>query len=101
MKVGNRMKMKFLKSADGCRLVRLRQVQSVRLDTTSGNGFVAARIIANLKGGADPVTLAAYTALANTPEARNLPIQARADMDRLLALLNGGRLSRGEKWPKE
>lgn len=95
------MRLKFLKSADGCRLVRLRSIQSVRLDTTSGNGFVAARITANLKGGADPVTLAAYTAIADTPEARNLPLQARADMERLLHLLNGGRLSRGEKWPKE
>lgn len=95
------MKMKFLKTADGCRLVRLRQVQSVRLDTTSGNGFAAARIIASLRGGADPVTLAAYTAIADTPEARNLPIQARADMNRLLSLLNGGRLQKGEKWPSE
>lgn len=95
------MRTKFLKSADGCRLVRLRQVKSVRLDTTSGNGFVAAKIVATLKGGADPVTLAAYTALADSPEARNLSLQARADMERLLHLLNGGRLSKGEKWPKE
>ena len=95
------MRLKFLKSADGTRLIRLRQVQSVRLDTTSGNGFVAARIIANLKGGADPVTLAAYTALADTPEARNLPSMTKADMERLQHLLNGGRLSKGEKWPSE
>ena len=93
------MKLKFIKSADGKRLIRLRSIQSVRLDTTSGNGFSAARITANLKGGADPITLAAYTALADTPEAINLPLRAKADMDRLLTLLNGGRLRKGEKWP--
>lgn len=93
------MRLKYIKSADGDRLIRLRSIQSVRLVTTSGNGFVAAKIVANLKGGADPITLAAYTALADSPEARNLPLRAQSDMDRLLALLNGGRLSKGEKWP--
>ena len=92
-------KIKFLQSADGTRLVKLRSVRSVRLQEHSGNGFVASRIVASLKGDADPVTLAGYAAIEGTPEAANLPIQARADMDKLLHLLNGGRLRKGEQWP--
>ena len=92
---------KYLRSADGERIVRLRSIQSVRLISNAANGFIAARIVATLKGGADPVTLAAYTAIADTAEAKNLPTTARADMDRLLRLLNGGRLQKGEEWPSK
>ena len=92
-------RIKFIKSADGTRIIRLRSIRSVRLIEHAGNGFKAARIVANLKGGADPVTLAAYTAVAPSPEAENLPTRAQADMGRLLHLLNGGRLHRGEEWP--
>jgi len=92
-------RLKFIKSADGERIIRLRSIQSVRLVSNAANGFVAARIVANLKGGADPVTLSAYTAMDGSPEAQNLPSRAQADMSRLLALLNGGRLQKGESWP--
>ena len=71
----------------------------MRLVTNAANGFLAAKIVATLRGGADPVTLAAYTAIDGSPEAQNLPLQARADMERLLHLLNGGRLAKGESWP--
>ena len=90
---------KFLQSADGTRLIRLRAIRSVRLQEHSGNGFIAYRIVASLKGDADAVTLSAYTAIADTPEAASLPARAKADMDRLLHLLNGGRLRKGEQWP--
>lgn len=93
------MTIKFLQSADGTRLIRLRSVRSVRLQEHTGNGFVAARIVASLRGGADPVILAAYTAVAGSPDAARLPARAKADMDRLLHLLNGGRLRKGEQWP--
>ena len=94
-------RIKFIISTDGERIIRLRSIQSVRLISHAANGFKAARIVANLKGGADPVTLAAYTAMDGTPEAENLPSRAQADMGRLLALLNGRRLHRGDSWPKE
>ena len=94
-------RVKFIKSADGERIIRLRAIQSVRLISHAANGFVAARIVATLRGGADPVTLAAYTAIDSSPEAVINDVRARAEMDRLLALLNGGRLRKGEVWPKE
>ena len=94
-------RLKFIRSADGTRIIRLRSIQSVRLVTNAANGFIAARIVATLKGGADPVTLAAYTAVAPSPEAENLPSRAQVDMGRLLALLNGGRLQKGEEWPSK
>lgn len=92
-------KLKFIKSADGSRIVRLRSIKAVRLVEHNGNGFKASKVVATLKGGADPITLAAYTALDGTTEAENMPSTARADMDRLLSLLNGARLRRGEEWP--
>lgn len=95
------MRMKFLLSADGTRVARLRDVQSARLAIEDNHGFVAGRIVGNLRGGADPIVLAGYAAIRDTPEARNLPVRARADMTRLLHLLNGGRLSKGESWPSE
>lgn len=95
------MRVKFIKSADGERIIRLRAIQSVRLLSHAANGFCAARIVATLKGGADPVTLAAYTAITGSQEAQNLPLEARADMGRLLHLLNGGRLAKGEEWPSK
>ena len=94
-------RIRYIKSADGTRIVRVRSIQSVRCETHDGNGFKAARIVANLKGGADPVTVAAYTAIEGSPEAENLPSRAQADMSRLLALLNGGRLRKGEEWPSK
>lgn len=94
-------RLKFIKSADGERIIRLRSIQSARLISHAANGFLAARIVATLKGGADPVTLAAYTAIDGSPEAENLPSVARADMERLLVLLNGGRLRKGEEWPSK
>lgn len=94
-------RLQYLKSADGERIIRLRSIQSVRLISHAANGFVAARIVATLRGGADPVLLAAYTAIADSQEAQNLPLQARADMDRLAHLLNGGRLDKGEEWPSK
>lgn len=94
-------KIQFIKSADGERIIRLRTIQSVRLISHAANGFLAARIVATLRGGADPVTLAAYTAIAPSPEAEKLPSVARADMDRLAHLLNGGRLQKGEEWPSK
>ena len=93
------MRMKYIKSADGSRLVRLRSIRSVRLDQTSGNGFVAARITAQMRNGADPVILAGYAAIRDSTEGRNLPLRAQRDMDRLLSILNGGRLAKGEIWP--
>lgn len=92
-------KLKFIKSADGSRIVRLRSIKAVRLKTHAGNGFVASKIVAQLRGGGEDVTLAAYTALDGTTEAENLPSRAQADMSRLLSILNGARLRRGEKWP--
>ena len=92
-------RIKFISSADGTRLVKLRSIRSARLQEHTGNGFVASRITATLKGDADPVTLAAYTAVDPSPEAASLPARAKADMDRLLHLLNGGKLRKGEQWP--
>ena len=93
------MKLKFLKSADGERLIRLRDIRSANLQIVDSNGFVAARITAQMRNGADPVILAGYAAIGDSPEGRNLPSRARTDMDRLLHVLNGGRLHKGEEWP--
>ena len=92
------MRTKFLKSADGKRIIRLRAIRSVRLEDGTGNGFWAARIRAKLRGG-EEVTLAGYAACETFPDAPKIHARAAADMERLLALLNGGRLRRGEEWP--
>ena len=94
-------RIKFLKSADGERIIRLRDVLSVRLEIIDNHGFIAGRIIAKLRGWADDVTIAGYAAVRDTPDAQILPIKARADMERLLHLLNGGRLAKGDIWPHE
>lgn len=94
-------RLKFIPSADGTRLIRLRSIKAVRLKTHAGNGFVASKIVAQLRGGGEDVTLSAYTAFDGTPEAESLPSRAQADMSRLLALLNGGRLAKGEEWPSK
>ena len=93
------MKIKFISSADGTRIIRVRSIKAARLETTRGNGFLIAKIKAQIRGEGDSVTLAAYTAVDPSPEAENLPSRAQADLDRLCALLNGGRLSTGEFWP--
>ena len=93
------MKLKFLKSADGTRLIRLRDIRSANLQIVDSNGFVAARITAQMRNGADPVILAGYAAISDSTEGRNLPLRAQSDMDRLLSILNGGRLQKGEIWP--
>ena len=93
-------KLKFIKSADGKRIIRLRSIGSVRLEDGTGNGFWAGRIKAKLRGG-EEVTLAGYACCETFPDAPKIHARAAADMSRLLALLNGGRLAKGEKWPSK
>lgn len=94
-------RVKFLKSADGERIIRLRDVISARLIITENNGFTASKVVAVVRGESFPVVLDCEAAVSDTTEGRNLPSRARADMDRLLHLLNGGRLDKGEEWPQK
>ena len=95
-----RTKPRFVQSADGTRIVQLRQIRSARLEQAKGNGFLFFEIQARLRGG-DIVPLATWTALEGSPAAENLPSLAQANMDRLCQLLNGCCLRKGEEWPKE
>lgn len=95
-----RRKPRFFQSADGTRIVQLRQIRSARLEQAKGNGFLFIEIQARLRGG-DIVPLATWTALDGSPAAENLPSIAQANMDWLCHLLNGGRLANGEEWPQK
>ena len=94
------MRLNFIKSADGKRIIRLRAIRSVRLEDGTGNGFWAGRIRAKLRGG-EEVTLAGYATCETFPDSSKIHARARADMDRLLSILNGGRLRKGEEWPSK
>lgn len=93
------IRIKFVKSADGERIIRLRDVISARLIITENNGFTAAKVVAVVRGESFPIVLDCEAAISDSPEGRNLPSRARADMDRLAHILNGGRLAKGESWP--
>lgn len=94
-------RLKFIASANGSRIVRLRDIREVYLKCYDSNGFVAAKIVAVMRNNSYPVTLAAYTEIAGSEDALNMLSRAGRNMDRLRFILNGGRLKKGESWKEE